>query len=390
MSAGDNVVRLIGIERTADTVRFPFEAGAAVAPYLWRERQLTIHCSEGVHVDPAHLRAVFLLAMAPLHWMCGTEIALGGEVDASAVGSLRALGDHLQRFYGWERRDLTAGQSTRPVRRYRPAHRALLFSAGVDSMMSLVEEQDRLDWLVHVSNFENLDCRTSEGQREEALRHTREIAHASGLGWLHLRTNIPAVLRHARFDAYFPGECSFWLGLEHVHHLATALAALRVPFAEVLMSGGFNDLLHRTGSCAADADFIAHYTWPQPLRLLHEKMLRQDKVEKLLRQAPQRLKQLRVCFSSGDGVCPDCRKCQATLLMVLTAGGSLTDTNFPAEILPSLERKLQQVVVEPPEQHTFFNEALLGSALAGSRAERWEQVGAIVRREQARFSQIGA
>jgi hypothetical protein len=210
------------------------------------------------------------------------------------------------------------------------------------------------------------------------------VAEARGLGWMHLRTNIPSVFKHNRFDDHFPPGCSFWLGLAHVQHIATALAVMRPRLERVYLAGGFSELLRRTGSCAASAAFVNRYAVPVPLSLVDEHTSRQRKVERIIDRDPRLLRSLRVCYSSGgQPTCANCLKCQATMLMVLSGGGSFDDTAFPPEILDRLVGRVDELSRVGPEGHAFFNEALTGRILRGSRERRWRDLRAIVLAQRA-------
>jgi hypothetical protein len=375
-------IELLYIERDADTVRFPFRCNATLKPLLWPSRELTIYCSEGICSDSSELAATFLFAMAPLVWMYGARIKMNFAIPESAERTLSDLGNYLSAHYSWPRVEMMAELRTIEDSRGPRFHHGLFFSAGVDSSLALSQLGERVDWLIHVSNFENLDSRMTPEQRAAALDTTRRIANERGCGWMHLRTNIAGIFKHNRFDHKFPRDCSFWLGLEHVHHLATAIAAARPRFAGVYLEGGFNELLTAVGSCAASSAFVNLYRWRPPFQLLHQDMPRQKKIEYLLDHDPELLKTLRVCFSSGSGTCAECRKCQATMLMVLSAGGHLSGTSFPPAILASLVEAVERLSALGPEGHAFFNQALTGRMLHGSRAERWAQLLAIIRRER--------
>ena len=202
---------------------------------------------------------------------------------------------------------------------------------------------------------------------------------------MHLRTNIPSVFKHNRFDDHFPPGCSFWLGLAHVQHIATALAVMRPRLERVYLAGGFSELLGRTGSCAASAAaFVNRYAVPVPLSLVDEHTSRQRKVERIIDRDPRLLRSLRVCYSSGGRpTCANCLKCQATMLMVLSGGGSFGDTALPPEILDRLVGRVDELSRVGPEGHAFFNEALTGRILRGSRERRWRDLRAIVLAQRA-------
>lgn len=355
---------------------FAFDVHPRFEHLFWDERVLTLSCSEGVRFDPDVLAGAFLMAMAPVGWTFGASISCGPlPVPETAMACLEDVGAHLRRHYGWPDHQPFSDIATRPSRYdYPKSHRALLWSGGVDSSFAFMNHERDIDWLVHLSNFENLESRMTAEQLDAELTATREIADARGLGWMHLRTNIPSVFKHNRFDEKFPPECSFWLGLEHVHHLATALAVIRPLLAEVIVSGGYNELVRRVGSCAADAAFVERYRYPAPLRLVDELVPRQQKIEALLDRAPELLRTLRVCYSSGDGTCVSCNKCQTTALMIVAGGGTLAETSFPRAMAEALIARIETVRTSGPEEHRSFRQALDGRALSGGEGERWSQL----------------
>jgi hypothetical protein len=367
-------VKIVEIGWNPQNVYCEFSCPEELSWLLWEERVLRIHCSEGVRMEADTVAAAALFALAPLGWAYGAEIACDIPVPAEAVRCLDQVGAYLAGHYGWPATAPFQTIPTVPARDLPRHHRALMWSGGVDSARALHELEAEIDWLVHLSNFENLDSRLTPEQRDAALDVTRRVAHERGLGWMHLKTNIPSIFKHNRFDEKFPPDCSFWLGLEHVQHIATALTVAQPLLARTYLAGGFNELHHYVGSCAGNADFIERYTWPAPLQLVHELEMRQRKVEYLLDHAPDLLRTLRVCYSSGDGTCGECRKCQATALMILSAGGTLRDTSFPPRIVPNLIEKVKELAALPPEGHGFYNQSLDGRSLSGTREERWAQV----------------
>lgn len=376
-------VRLIELGSAGDTAYLAFQCDPGFETLLWDERVLTLSATAGVRWEPEALAAGFLFALAPLGWTHGAEISTGGvAVPEEAVRCLDRVGRFLRDHYRWPAYEPFREVRTRPMPRYPRSHRALMWSGGVDSAYALarLDPRTEIDWLVHLSNFENLDSRTSAAQQAAALAATRRTADERGLGWLHLRTNLAGIFKHNRFDDRFPPECSFWLGLEHLQHLATALTVVRPLLAGVFVAGGFSELHHRVGSCTASKAFVDLYDYPAPLCLVDELEPRQRKVEFLVDRAPELLRSLRVCYSSGDGACAHCRKCQATALMIVAAGGDLAETSFPPAIVSNLLARIEEIRELPPEQHRFFNQALEGRCLAGSRNERWRQ---LIRRLEA-------
>lgn len=379
----EGVIELLAIERDRHNVYYPFRVEGPISRLFWDCRELVIHCSEGVSSDLARLSAGFLIAMAPVGWTQGARIVLSHAIPEASRSMLRRVGGYLAGHYGWDEHDVTAGAAVLPGEEPGPAfHSGLMFSGGIDSCAALIELDERVDWLIHLSNFENLDSRMTPAQRAEGPLTTRATAHERGLGWMHLFTNIASVFKHNLFDDRFPGDCSFWLGLEHVHHIATALSVIRPPLARVHLAGGFSELLVAAGSCAASASFIRCYDASPPLELVHEHSPRQEKVQWILDRAPELLRRLRVCYSSGGGACAECRKCQATFLMILSAGGALEQTPFPPEIIDRALEAIDRLSRVGPRGHGFFNQALTGRSLRGTREERWAELAARVRAQR--------
>ena len=378
-----STVRLEALERDMYQAYFPFSCENIPDHLLWDTPALSIYCSEGVASDPVQLASAFCLAMAPLAWMCGTKISLSFPILSRVAYSLRSLGSYLSTYYDWTPVDITEGLRASRDKRARGLHTGLLFSGGVDSSAAMIALDGRVDWLIHLSNFENLESRIPADALADELRSTKAVAESRGLGWMHLRTNLPAIFKHNRFDGYFPSDCTFWLGLEHVQHLATALAVMHPRLARVYLAGGFNELLRRTGSCAASSVFVNRYAVPMPLSLVDECTSRQQKVERIIDQDRSLLRSLRVCYSSGGPACSDCLKCQATTMMILSAGGSIDETPFPPVILDRLLERIDMLSRVGPEGHYFFNQALTGRLLKGSREKRWRDLRSIVNEQRA-------
>jgi hypothetical protein len=383
-------IELTELGRDPWRVRFRYACSPDLEHLLWDNRLLGLACNEGVRSEASALAGAFVSAFAPLGWAYGAELRSPIQVPGALIESLRSVGGFLQDHYGWPRHD--------PFAKLQPLdpteeedldlprhHRGLMFSAGIDSCRALVDLEQResagearVDWLIHLSNFENLDSMTTDEQRADALGTTHAVAQERGLGWMHLWTNLASVYKHNRLDEKFPENCSFWLGIMHVHHIFTALTVIRPLLARVYLAGGFSELLTRVGSCAGSAAYVDRYAYPAPLELLHETEMRQPKVEDLLDQAPELLSTLRVCYSSGDGTCDRCRKCQATALMIVAGGGDLEQTSFPPTIRKALVERIEEIRHLPEEGHRFFHQSLAGRALSGSRQERWDQLLAML------------
>jgi hypothetical protein len=369
-------IEIVELQADSHSARCRFACSDELSRLLWDERVLSFYCSEGVRAEPERLAAAALFALAPLGWAYGAEVSSPVPVPEPAVRCLDRLGEHLSGHYGWSPGAPFRRVATVPGEELPGEGRALAYSGGVDSARALVDLAPGLDGLVHLSNFDNLDSRITPAQRNAALAATRRTAESRGLGWLHLRTNLHSIFKHNRLDEKFPPGLSFWLGLQHVQHIATALVPVRTRLSRFFLAGGFSEPRRYARNCAAHKAFVLRYTFPAPVELVHELDRRQGKIEALLDRAPELLRELRVCYTSGDAVCAVCSKCHETALMIVAGGGSLAETNFPPAIVERLIARVEELSRLPAEGEGlgFFDQALEGRALHGSREARWAQL----------------
>ena len=356
--------------------KFEFALDSELEPYFWELRTLKIAVHGGA-VDLAHASDFFFVAMAPLVWILGAEIEAQELVSHSARLTIDALGSYLSNHYRWRSR--LALQNVRTA--VRPpamtSRRALMFSGGVDSLAAFIDVGVEVDTLIHLVNFDRLFSDISIQQHELDLADMQEISALQGKRLVTIETNIADILRHGRLDRFFPGRCSFWYGLQHVNHVAAAISVLS-DFEEIYLSGSFDKLHERVGSCAARSQFVERYTPHAGLRLVQEHMLRQTKVELILDRNPALLSRLRVCYSSGDRTCTRCEKCLGTAMMVVAGGGSLENTSFPRETGEALSVRLRTLRDAPVDHSLLTEQALNGRVLGGTRAQRFARLEALL------------
>ena len=355
---------------------FEFAVDSELEPYFRELRTLRV-VVHGGEIDVAHASDFFFVAIAPLAWILGAEIESQEQVSHSGRLTIDAVGSYLANHYRWRGR--LALQNLRTVIR-RPAltsRRALMFSGGVDSLAALINVGVEVDTLIHLLNFDRLFSDISTQQHELDLSDMQEMAVGQGKRLVTIETNIADILRHGRFDRFFPGRCSFWYGLQHVNHAAAAISVLS-EFEEIFLSGSFDKLHEQVGSCAARSQFVERYTPHAGLRLVQEHMLRQAKIEMILDRNPALLSRLRVCYSSGDRTCTRCEKCLGTAMMVVAGGGSLASTSFPPGTEAALAARLRELRDAPVNHSLLTEQALNGRTLGGTRAQRFARLEALL------------
>lgn len=384
------LLTLKGMETSRYTVSFLFDASGHVGDFI-REGVFSIKSNRKITLDREELASVFYLGFAPLCWILGAEYRSALPVTGSARACLDKLGAYLCHHYGWEQSDplrhIATISSLRHINTIAPVSHidtisppsrkqnknALLFSGGVDSLSAFFQYRKEIHTLIQLSNFDYVKETLSSAQLNSGLAFGRSFAAGHGKEYLHIETNFAHVITHKALDHYFPGECSFWYGLQHVSHLAVSAAIVGDHFEKVYVAGS-NDELHRqVGSCASREEFVNLYAPGYRLCLVEEGVERQRKIEFLADTCPDCLKKLRVCFTSGDPVCCKCVKCLGTALMIIAGDIPLEQTVFPAAICKSLFPILH-TLARTENKFILYEQSLSGRSLHGSHADRIVQL----------------
>jgi len=356
---------------TDTSLCFYFDYSDDLKPYLWGEKTLTITSTYPLKRDESALAGVFCLALAPLGWILGAQFESGYAIDNEVLSCINRIGSILSKNYSWKptapfiwMRSTTNNHTAKAVQ-------ALFFSGGVDSLASLYRLKNRITCILHLTNFDYENVLLQQSQKELSLINARMYASQMKLDLIHCETNLSSVINHCALDKWFPRDCSFWLGLQHVNHMAVVMNAIDASFSPLYVSGSLDPLHKKIGSCASSSSFINSYMMDSRLEVFDENVSRQKKVEFLIDTAPRVFKNLRVCYTSGDAVCSDCAKCQGTALMIIAGGGHLADTNFPHSIREKLMVTLAKASLVPPDRNMLIMQSLTGRMLKGTQKERY-------------------
>jgi len=384
IAAGEAVIELRRIRRDGNVLSLEFDCDDDTAKYVWHRRSLEIYASGGVAESDLRANALFLVAFAPLAWLVGATLRSRYPATRQTLRALGAVGERVAAAYGLPRWKKPFDVPVSDVPQVRAPGYGLFLSGGVDSLTAALAVRDRLTSVLYVSDFDYIDDAASHAGCVEALDNAHRLARELALPLVHVQTTLAHVIRHSELDVFFSGGCSFWLGLQHVNHLAVAANAPAQPPGVVYVAGSVSEFHAQLGSCAADESFVASYDLDARLELVEADVSRQRKIETLLDEAPDWLARARVCYSSqGRGACADCGKCQGTALMILAGGGDLVRSPFPPNIVPELIWRIDECRREPPERNMLLEMALAGRALSGTRNERLDQLKALVPEQQA-------
>ena len=380
--SGRGFVELMSIDYKETCANLVFRCSDSLSSLFWSERTVSVHSDIVLTKCETVLSSLFCLLMAPLGWMYGISIYSNLGIFDTVREAIDSVGQFTCAHYGWKYRDSLENVITRPqLRGVRDIGiGALLFSGGVDSISALLDRKAHVGYLVTLENFDVLDGSMSTGQLRKRGRDLDFLSRLFGKPVLRIRTNVADVIQHSALDRNFPTGCSFWYGLQHVHHAAFAIGFLDLPIDTVYVGGSFKKLHHRAGSCAASSEFVERYDWGRRITLVEENVSRQEKIEKILDLAPEVLKRIRVCYETGGGTCRRCPKCVGTALMIVAGGGRLANTAFGKGMFRGIHR-FTEMSLARPDRDMMFDQALSGRLLSGGVANRIKQLQALVAAE---------
>ena len=261
--------------------------------------------------------------------------------------------------------------TARPLQEDRPTPAAgLAFSAGVDSLFTLLRSAQRVDALVFV---QGLDMTLEETERAEQVRASlAAVATATGARAITIRTNLRThpVFRQANWERTHGGA------LAAVGHM------LRGEIDAWLISSSYQRSMDRKWGSRWDLDPL----WSGAgMTIWHigEQYSRQEKLEMLADSALARA-QLRVCWENRDDRlnCSRCGKCVRTRLLLCALGvldrfPTLDDSRSLAADLDGLPAARQRAVA-----HNYH--FALARSLPSDVREATHRVLARMRREERR------
>jgi hypothetical protein len=289
-----------------------------------RDRELTYRMGG---LEPTQRIDALAVALLPVAMSRGWALELPGELSPGFRESLDSAQDLLVSWWrDWSRVEVRTGGAPAEVPPARDRGVACLFTGGVDSFYSALNELDRLDALIFVHGFDvPLGDATWRAQVAGSLR---EAADGLGLELIEVESN----LRNFTWP-----RCRWGL---HAHGAALASVALLAGnrFSQVLLPASHtpHDLIpwgsheHLDPLWSTKAVRIVH----------HGQLARTRKIAELAR-SDAALGHLRCCFKRtrpGEVNCGECEKCLRTMAS-LRIVGALERCNTMPDNLPLEEVK---------------------------------------------------
>jgi len=271
-----------------------------------RDRELTYRMGG---IEPTQRFDALAVALLPVAMSRGWALELPGELSPGIRESLDSAQDLLASWWrDWSRVEVRTGGAPAEVPPARDRGVACLFTGGVDSFYSALNELDRLDALIFVHGF---DVPLGDAPwRAHVAGSLREAADGLGLELIEVESN----LRNFTWP-----RCRWGL---HAHGAALASVALLAGnrFSEVLLPASHtpHDLIpwgsheHLDPLWSTKAVRIVH----------HGQLARTRKIAELAR-SDAALEHLRCCFKRtrpGAVNCGECEKCLRTMASLRIVG----------------------------------------------------------------------
>jgi hypothetical protein len=291
----------------------------------------------------------FLAALLVPALVAGEPLVLDPPVSPRLLRRTATVQDILTTWYPARRRIPV----TAPVRTAAPGDAArgrgvgAFFSGGVDSCYTLVKSRlglpsaaDPITHLIFVKGFD-APLAEAEGLAQSEAR-LREVAARYGCAFIAVETNLRDVLS-APWAEMYHGSALAAVGLALAPVLGTVLIPSSYDYRE-LMPHGSHPLLDELWSTET-TDF------------LHDgcEVNRVDRLALLVRQAPELVDQLRVCWEGSHGGpanCGRCGKCVRTMVMLRAMGHLGRTPSFPSELPADYTRHYG------PDRRNFLQQSL--------------------------------
>ncbi len=202
---------------------------------------------------------------------------------------------------------------------------SVFFSAGVDSLYSLLKHRESIDNLILVHGF---DIPLDNLAFFERVRSTgREVAALFDKRLISVKTNLNTISQ----------PCSW--GMQHGAALAAVAHALEPNHSTVYVGAthSYKDL-HNWGSHPLLDPLWSSST----VQIVHDgaETDRPGKL-KLIGEYPEVMKHIRVCYqNTGQYNCGECEKCLRTMIALLGLG-LLQSAPFPSRVDPEAVRKIR-------------------------------------------------
>jgi hypothetical protein len=311
-------------------VRYGLTCDAGMREYFSSERMFVTYDVDVSNV-PEHLLLIPLLStLAPISWSLGAELRVPSIDKAflDALGQIREAFRRLHPASSWGG-EISADRIVDHGQAAARGNSAILFSGGVDSVISFVAHRQENPRLVTVWGA---DLGLSQRRDwEKVSTSNRTFAHSRSVDISFIETNFRTFFNSYKLEAGFPQRFPNWysgyqqgLGLVGLCAPLSHVHALRRIYIPSTHTASFDR------SWGSHPEIDNHIRWAST-RTIHDgyELSRQKKLRllaKYIREEGHRVP-LRVCWAHGTN-CSRCEKCCITMLGLALEGLDPNDHGF--------------------------------------------------------------
>ena len=334
------------IEKANHVLRFAYSVTEGLSPFF-ADKPFQIEYPFSITEVPDCIAAIpFVCNVLPLVWLSDAELTLP-ELDEDFFNCIPEVkkgysGMYPDCHFGGR---LSVGELISPS--CRADRCAMFYSAGVDSMQTLIRHAEERPYLFAVWGS---DIRYDNSQGWENMHQAiREAADYFGLDEMMIHSTFREFDREGRLDQKFSAllQDGWWHGIKHslalLGHMAPAAYLLGIKWFYIASSNCDRDKEIR---CASNPETDNHVRFAG-CQVIHDgfQYSRQDKVRNIVHyfQGRHTALPLHVCWKTQTGKnCGRCEKCYRTMCAIAAESGDPTSFGFPRLEHP---RKIMNVVL---------------------------------------------
>jgi len=329
-----------------------------VDKYLWK-RELLIEYDADISTTESILNIPLTAIALPLAWLTGSDIQVGA-LDSTFKKSMDQLKNIFHKMYPlapFSTKILSKNLIENVIEVKDPNRRtALLFSGGVDSTYSLINNLEKKPRLIMHWGVDGYPYPEWSNYWNKSIQVYTKQAHSLGLQINVVKTNVLEILHARRIEHDFHKELydgSLWLRLHFTLVLASLIAPLSVNRFDKLIVAASHDPYYADidtwGPTANEPITDERIKWADLDITQDGYILRHKKIKtKIFDYIKNNNLILRVCNSrekSGSLLnCSQCEKCFRTIVPMLQVG--LDPNNYGFTVNESTANKIKKMFLE--------------------------------------------
>jgi len=308
-----------------------------------KQKQLFLEYENEIHANESILNIPMTATLLPLAWLTGSDIYID-IIDQTFKESMDKLKTLFQKMYPKAsfKTEIIAEKLVKNHLKVenRENRTGLMFSGGVDSMYSLINNINKKPNLIMMWGADNFQYPEHAPHWKKTISIYKQFAQEKDLSLDIIKTNITQILDLRRIEHQYHQELyngSLRSGISH--------SLLLLPAAAPLSEGRFNQMIIAASYTpefdlsrsprAAVPELDEMINWAN-VSVIHDGFIsRKEKIDGISQYYKNNGVMLRVCLRSeiNDGKINDskCEKCRRTIASLVLAGIDPNECGFTAD-----------------------------------------------------------